>query len=148
MANLIGSLKRSLFGIPTKRTTAKRRFGDRCERSAETFLKRKGMRILERNFEDRFGEIDLIAVDKRTVVFVEVKARESDGGGAGFEAVDIIKQKKLIKTALGYLQRNELLENAYRFDIVSILWPKTERKPQIDHYDNAFQPTDTNQMFS
>ncbi|HMO14627.1 MAG TPA: YraN family protein [Pirellulaceae bacterium] len=105
------------------------------------------MKIVGRNYRDRMGEIDIVAVDKRTVVFVEVKCRTSDDHGAGFEAVDEKKQQKMARTALTFLQRHDLLENAYRFDIVSMLWPPNQSQPQIEHFPNAFQPTAKNQMF-
>ena len=135
------------FSVGRNRAGERNSFGYRCERVAEKHLKRKGMLVVARNFEDRFGEIDLIMVDGRTVVFTEVKARKSDDGGAGYEAVDRDKQAKLAKTALGYLRRHDLLENAYRFDVVSILWPPEESKPQIEHYADAFRPAGLNQMF-
>ena len=71
-----------------------RTLGKRGEREAERFLLRLGMIIVARGYEDRAGEIDLIAIDGETVVFVEVKTRTSDHAGGGFEAVDETKQKK------------------------------------------------------
>lgn len=123
------------------------RFGKDCEQAAARFLKRSGFVLIEKNYRDYFGEIDLIMVEKRTLVFVEVKARRSESGGAGFEAVDIPKQRKIAKTAKRYLQKNDLLENASRFDVISILWPKDQRKPKIDHYRDAFQPAEAGQLF-
>ncbi len=140
----------AIVRLPGFFSTARRQpesFGVASERLAEKFLKRQGMLIVDRNFGDRFGEIDIVAVEKRTVVFVEVKSRASDRHGEGFEAVDETKQTKMARTALNYLKHNDLLECAYRFDIISMLWPAGVKKPQIEHYRNAFQPTAKNQMF-
>jgi len=105
------------------------------------------MIFIEGNVHDRNGEIDLIMVEDRTLVFVEVKARRSDEGGAGIDAVDSVKQTKICRTALAYLRRNDLLEQAYRFDVVSILWNEAEATPKIEHYADAFPPPGRNQLF-
>ena len=70
-------------------------FGDRGEREAAKFLRKLGYRILDRQHRDRFGEIDIIALDGRQIVFVEVKTRSSSDAGQPFEAVDATKQRKI-----------------------------------------------------
>ena len=94
------------------------------------------------------GEFDLVAVDGRTVVFVEVKTRESHEAGHPVEAVDADKQARLTRLALAYLKRHDLLECPARFDVVAITWPERAGKPQIEHFANAFEPTGRGQMFS
>ena len=121
--------------------------GDRGERAAERFLLRQGMVIVERGFQDKFGEIDLIVVDDDTIVFVEVKTRSSDMAGLPAEAVDQTKQQHLTKTAIGYLKWNRLTECRARFDVVAIMWPSELREPEIIHYKNAFEPVGKFQMF-
>lgn len=118
------------------------------EREAERYLLRKGMIILFRGYQDRVGEVDLIAVDQRTVVFVEVKTRSSNIAGEPEDAVDQAKQSKLTKTAIGFLKWHRLTECAARFDVVAIRWPEMEGPPQIKHYDNAFEPVGEFQFFS
>lgn len=118
------------------------------EREAERFLLRQGMIILFRGYQDRVGEVDLIAVDQRTVVFVEVKTRSSDIAGDPEDAVDKGKQTKLTKTAIGFLKWHRLTECAARFDVVAIRWPETSDPPQIKHYVNAFEPVGQFQFFS
>lgn len=118
------------------------------EREAERFLLRKGMIILFRGYQDRVGEVDLIAVDQRTVVFVEVKTRSSDIAGDPEDAVDIGKQTKLTKTAIGFLKWHRLTECAARFDVVAIRWPQPSDSPEIKHYVNAFEPVGEFQFFS
>lgn len=121
--------------------------GDRGERAAERYFLRQGMVLIERGFEDKFGEIDLILVDDETIVFVEVKTRTSDAKGLPAEAVDAIKQEHLTKTAIGYLKWNRLTECRARFDVVAILWPDSSAEPEIVHYENAFEPVGEYQMF-
>ena len=118
------------------------------EREAERYLLRKGMIILFRSYQDRVGEVDLIAVDQRTVVFVEVKTRSSDIAGDPEDAVDKGKQTKLTKTAIGFLKWHRLTDCAARFDVVAIRWPDTSAPPQIKHYKNAFEPVGEFQFFS
>jgi putative endonuclease len=118
------------------------------EREAERYLLRQGMIILFRGYHDRVGEVDLIAVDHRTVVFVEVKTRSSDIAGEPEEAVDGNKQTKLTKTAIGFLKWHRLTECAARFDVVAIRWPDISDQPEIKHYVNAFEPVGEFQFFS
>lgn len=122
--------------------------GDRGERAAVAFLKKLGYRILARQFRNDFGEVDIIAQDGETTVFVEVKTRKSANDGQPFEAVDRRKQDKITRVALAWLKKHGRLEQRARFDIVSILWPEESGEPQLTHYLNAFEPTGRGQMFS
>lgn len=121
--------------------------GNRGELAAERFLLRKGMVIIERGYQDKFGEIDLIAVDGKTVVFVEVKTRTSDQAGEPADAVDDTKQQHLTKTAQGYMKWHRLTECRARFDVIGIIWPTSSQRPNIVHYENAFEPVGKFQMF-
>ena len=123
-------------------------FGDRGERAAAKFLKKLGYRIVARQYATPWGEIDLIALDGHSFVFVEVKTRTSTVAGQPFEAVDREKQTKLTRMALAYLKRYKLLEHPARFDVVSIVWPEDVRNPQIRHIKNAFEAVGRWQMFS
>ncbi len=118
----------------------------RGERAAERFLRRRGMKIVGRRERDRLGELDLIAVDGRTVVFVEVKTRRHHGAGHPAEAVDQDKQQRLTRLALAYLKRHDLLECSARFDVVAVTWPADARRPTIDYYQNAFEAVGRGQM--
>jgi putative endonuclease len=121
--------------------------GERGERAASRFLLRQGMVIVDRGFHDHFGEIDLIAVDGETIVFVEVKTRTSDLAGLPAEAVDETKQQHLTKTAHGYLKWHRLTECRARFDVIAITWPAQVAQPEILHYENAFEPVGQFQIF-
>jgi putative endonuclease len=103
-----------------KKNRARRRVGQRGEALAFKLLKQKGYKILETNFKSRLGEIDIIAREGRTIVFVEVKARSSADFGVAKGAVDEKKQRKLSMLALGYLKRQSLMDQAARFDVVAI----------------------------
>jgi putative endonuclease len=90
------------------------------EEQAARFLQEKGLRIIERGFLTRWGEIDLIARDKDTVVFVEVKSRTRASQPSAADAISPAKQKKLIKAALIYMKKHRLENAALRFDVVLI----------------------------
>lgn len=122
--------------------------GDAGERKATRYLRRKGYRIIARQYSNHIGEIDLIALDGETIVFVEVKTRRSDSAGRPEEAVTQSKQAKLTRTALVYLKKNGLLEQRARFDVVAIIWAPESRSPEIRHIRNAFTPTESGQMFA
>jgi putative endonuclease len=118
-------------------------FGNRGERVAARFLRRLGYRVLARNHRNRFGEIDLIAADGQTLVFVEVKTRRSAAAGAPFEAVDPTKQRQLTRAATAYLVQRRLFDRSARFDVVGIVWPDSSRgEPDVRHYVNAFEATE------
>jgi len=125
-----------------------RSLGARGERAAEKYLKRLGYQIVARRDRGRLGELDLVAVDGRTLVFVEVKTRISHSAGHPAEAVGPEKQARLTRLALAYLKRHDLLEHPARFDVVAITWPKEARRPTIDHRQNAFEAVGRGQMFS
>ena len=122
--------------------------GERGERAAARYLRRKGYIIVAHSQRMRLGEIDLIAVDAQTLVFVEVKTRKSHDAGHPIEAITQRKQEKLTKLALVYLKRHDLLETPARFDCVAITWPDSARQPTIEHFVNAFEATGVGQMYS
>lgn len=140
------SLSRPLVTIYDRFLPA-RSLGQRGELAAERFLLRDGVAIVERGYQDKFGEIDLIAVDEQTIVFVEVKTRSSDKAGLPAEAVDETKQRHLTKTALGYMKWHRLTECRARFDVIAITWPAHLSQPEILHYENAFEPVGQYQLF-
>jgi putative endonuclease len=118
--------------------------GDRGERAAARYLRGRGYRILVRNFRTALGEIDLIARDGNTLVFVEVKSRRR---GEPAEAVTSDKQRRLTLAALQFLKRYGLLEQPSRFDVVAIVWADGHHDPLIEHFPNAFPAHGQGQMF-
>jgi putative endonuclease len=122
--------------------------GRRGEDAAARFLRRKRYTIVARGHRDNIGEIDLVAVDGRTVVFIEVKTRTSHDAGHPADAVDTAKQQRLTRLALSYLKRHDLLDYQARFDVVAITWPAGSRRPTIEHIENAFEATGFDGMYS
>jgi putative endonuclease len=122
--------------------------GNEGERLAARYLRRQGFRILARRYRTPAGEIDLVARDGKSIVFVEVKTRRSEAAGQPHEAVDHYKQAQLTRLALAFLKRFRLLEQPARFDVVSIVWESAASGPEIIHYRNAFEPPGRGQMFS
>ncbi|BBO81981.1 UPF0102 protein [Desulfosarcina ovata subsp. sediminis] len=95
-------------------------FGKKSERLAAEYLKLSGYRILETNYRTRQGEIDIIAREKGTIVFVEVKARSSRRFGNPKGAVTPAKQRKISMAALEYLKQSGQTGASARFDVVAI----------------------------
>ncbi|RMF97214.1 MAG: YraN family protein [Candidatus Schekmanbacteria bacterium] len=112
------------------------RKGREGEDIACAYLKRKGYRIIERNFRASVGEIDIIARDDKYTVFVEVKMRVSDDFAKPEENVDYSKQQKIKRCAELYLLQNGLYDTDCRFDVVSIKSNGKEEK--IELIRNAF----------
>lgn len=110
--------------------------GQQGEDLAAAFLKKNGLRIRARNVRLKSGEIDLVAQDGDTLVFVEVKARTSNLFGSPLEAVDNRKIRQVSRAAQEYLLRQNLPEQAMRFDVIGIL---LTTPPQITHIENAFE---------
>jgi putative endonuclease len=140
-------LRDAVFRLKT-RLFPEQSLGRRGERVAEKFLKRQRYKILHRGYRILGGELDIVAVEGRTVVFVEVKTRVSHDAGHPSEAVDLHKQKQLTQLALAYLRRYRLLDCSARFDVIAITWPPDQRRPTIEHIKNAFEATGSGQMYS
>ena len=98
-----------------------RKTGSEYEEKAATFLKEQGIFILETNFRCRFGEIDLIARDKNTLVFLEVKYRKNGSCGSPLEAVDWRKQRTICKVSDYYRVRHQITDSTpMRYDVIGI----------------------------
>jgi len=95
------------------------RRGEPAESLAAAFLEREGLRILERNYRCRFGEIDLVAAAGATLVFVEVRARASEAFGGAAGSITAAKRKRLVAAARHYLARHRA-DSACRFDVVLV----------------------------
>lgn len=122
--------------------------GARGEEAAARYLKKRGYQIVARGSRSKSGEIDLVAVHGRTVVFVEVKTRESADAGHPSEAVDAVKQRRLSRAAMAFLKSHGLLECPARFDVVAVTWPPGERRPAIEHFPHAFEATGRREFLS
>ena len=116
----------------TQKNFYKKFLGRAGEVKAVELLKKKGYKILEKNYKNFVGEIDVIAKDNDEIVFIEVKTRTNDEFGRPSEAVNLKKQEKYYKIATEYLRRNNLEGMPCRFDVVEI------ENGQINHILNAF----------
>lgn len=95
-------------------------FGGAGEDEAERVLRKDGYAIVLRNYRCRHGEIDIIAKDGDTIVFVEVKTRRGDSFGTPKCGVDSRKKRHIVRSAQAYLQENGIVDCLVRFDVVSI----------------------------
>lgn len=98
----------------------KQEIGKLGEDIAVNYLKQKGYKILDRNFECRQGELDIIAIDKNEIVFIEVKTRTSNKYGTPSEAVNKIKQKHMLQTIKYYLYTRNLNDEFVRIDVIEV----------------------------
>lgn len=112
-------------------------FGDKGEDIAAEFLSAKGFSIIERNFRYGHGEIDIVAKEGETLVFVEVKTRTNLEFGDPIISITKGKQKQIKKIAEAYLFDKEIKDTDCRIDVIGILLLKGE-KPDINHIENAF----------
>lgn len=101
-------------------TFQRKKFGKEGEETAVQFLISNGYEIIKTNFKNYLGEIDVIAKDRDTICFVEVKTRSSDEYDSPLEAVSVRKQIKITKVAMSYLQKMDKMEAKTRFDVVGI----------------------------
>ena len=111
----------------------------RCgEQIASAMCELKGFEVVDRNVREGRGEIDLVARDGRTVVFVEVKFRTGADRAAPLVAVGWKKREDVAKTAAMYLARRGLLDRPVRFDVIGITWGSDGSELVVEHVPNAF----------
>ncbi len=113
-------------------------FGRSAEDLAEQMIRKKGYRILERNLRIAGGELDLIADDQGTLVFIEVKARRGNQFGGAPYAITTRKKQQIIKLALCYLSQHGLTNTHCRFDVILAV-ETNEQSPQLTHIEQAFE---------
>jgi len=114
------------------------RRGKDGENAAAEYLLSSGIQILDRNFRCPLGEIDLIAKDEKTIIFVEVRARQWDGLCSPEESITGSKRRRVTRAALWYLKQRGLQNFHVRFDVIAIRW--NDEKPEINWIVNAFEP--------
>ncbi len=110
-----------------------RKLGLKGERAACRFLKRKGYKILEKNFKSPFGEVDVIARRGEVIAFIEVKTRLTDSFGSPSQAVTPERQKRYFNAARYYFAGRQI-DFVVRFDIIEVF------RGEINHIENAFYP--------
>lgn len=112
------------------------KLGELGERRARSYLRKKLYRIVDKNFHSKFGEIDIIAENRKYIVFVEVKQRNLNSIAQPREFVDYSKQQKIISTAQYYLTKNPTNKQP-RFDVIEIISDNNKIK-SVKHLENAF----------
>ena len=115
----------------------RQKFGEKSESIAVSYLKKQGYKIIEQNYRTKLGEIDIIAREKGTIAFIEVKARKSKNFGNPKWAVTPKKQRKISMVALQYLKTTMQSNVKARFDVVSII--SSQDNPSIEIVKNAFE---------
>jgi putative endonuclease len=110
--------------------------GDAGEDLACAHLRARGMKVLARNYRCRSGEIDVVADDRGTLVFVEVKERRGDTHGSAVEAVTAEKRRRVVRAARVYASTHGLSESPIRFDVLAIDW--SAEGPRVRHDAGAF----------
>jgi len=120
-------------------TFHRQRAGIQGEARAVAELERRGYAVVARRYRTRHGEIDIVARDGETVVFVEVKTKESAEFGTAAEAVTVRKQRRVISMAIDYLARNHLTSSPCRFDVIAI--DGVGEDAIVTHYRGAFSAT-------
>lgn len=107
------------------------------EKEAARFLRRRGHRIIARNYDCPAGEVDLITTDGATIVLVEVKSRSDESGKDADHIVDSIQRERLIHAAQYFTRRADPLNRPVRFDVVTVYFPPIG-EPAVEHFENAF----------
>lgn len=122
----------------TKPTSASN-LGRQGERLAAQFFRTQGFRVVAQPFRHPLGEIDLVVMQGKTIVFVEVKTRTTRDRGEPWEAVNTKKQRRMAKSAQAYLQKHRMNDFAARFDVIAITWRDGQTQPDpIEHFPSAF----------
>lgn len=118
----------------------KRAVGQAGEDAAAAYLLRKGLRILHRNLRlGRLGELDIVAREANTLVFVEVKSRLACQTLGGFDNITAVKQRKLYDLGAAYLQRHSGDHKAVRFDAIEVVFnDETLKQPAVNYLPDAF----------
>jgi putative endonuclease len=114
-----------------------RTLGERGEAIAAAYLQGQRFTIIERNFRCKGGEVDIIAREGKTLVFVEVKTRRTLSFGPPQMALTPFKQRQISKAALTWLAKKKQFGASARFDVIAIVAPD-HQVPQIEHFRNAF----------
>ena len=116
----------------------RQKYGGFGENLAVGYIVSRGYRIIETNYKNRLGEIDIIARDGDVIVFIEVKSRRSNRFGSARASVSKSKQRKISMVALGYLRSNGGTGQKARFDVVAINSHESGPEDHIELIQNAF----------
>ncbi len=119
-------------------TPGRDELGRQGEDAAAAYLRGIGYRIVGRRERVLRGDIDIVALDGRTVVFVEVRSRSDTHHGHPAETVGLVKQRRIAELATAYIRRHRLEDCSVRIDVVAVTFAAAG-KPVVEHYQNAFE---------
>ena len=117
--------------------TYQKRIGRTGEQIAAEYLTQKGYQLLDQNYSTRYGEIDLIALDRDVVVFVEVKTRTSNTYGAPEDSITPTKIEKMQNTALIWLQAHPDVPDDWRMDVIAVFIDQNKNLLDLQHFVDA-----------
>ncbi|MBT6054041.1 MAG: YraN family protein [Planctomycetaceae bacterium] len=129
---------------------ARKQIGLQGEKEAASFLRQRGYKIIDHRARILNGDIDIIALDNRTVVFVEVRSRTNTKHGHPVETINSRKKRRIVYLANAYIKQHKLKNCSYRIDVVTVLFVKSDsrqktwwlwrfkKRPLIEHFQNAF----------
>lgn len=121
----------------TNQTDKRKELGKSGEQLAREYLRKKGYKILEHNYRTRYGEIDIIAQQDSSIVFIEVRTKRTPKFGPPQLSITKFKRNQITKSALAYIKENAISDQSCRFDVVAITFESSGTK--IDHIENAFE---------
>ncbi|MDI9447006.1 MAG: YraN family protein [Pelotomaculaceae bacterium] len=119
-------------------TIQRKKLGRQGEDAAACYLEKNGYTLLRRNYTCRLGEIDIVAMDRDVLVFVEVRSRSSENYGLAQESVTVRKKLKLRQLAWQYLKAAGETDRSCRFDVVAVLFNREGRVKRLEHIEDAF----------
>jgi putative endonuclease len=114
----------------------RKRLGEKAEEAVAEYLVRDGYELVERNFECKIGEVDIIARKGECLCFVEVRSRSTDSMGSPALTVNARKQRQVVRAALWYLSKNEITNMVARFDVAAVTFGPVG--PEIEYIPSAF----------
>jgi putative endonuclease len=117
----------------------RKEIGFEGEQIAAKYLKRKGYKIIQKNYRCKLGEIDIIAEQNKTIIFVEVRTKHTEKLGLPQYSVNSAKMGQISKAALWYIKEKKITDQACRFDVIAITFPSKSDEPKIEHIENAFE---------
>ncbi|OGO00272.1 MAG: YraN family protein [Chloroflexi bacterium RBG_13_52_14] len=118
-------------------TLKRKEVGALGEKLAVDFLKKRGYKIIQRNFRCREGEIDIITKQGECLVFVEVRTKKSSGFGIPEESITPVKSRKLVDLANIYLQNCSSLPQSWRIDVIAVELKPDNKLSRLEHIENA-----------
>lgn len=125
--------------IVFKKKDHKKALGSKGEDIAVNFLKKKGYKIIQRNYRCKYGEIDIIAKCNNVYAFIEVRTIQAENFGIPQDFITITKTDHISKSALNFIKEESLFDHTCRFDLITITFSHILREPKIEHIENAFE---------